>query len=148
VAERLKANVDGQGFILARNRGTEIMLTQRDMRELQLAKAVIFAAIETLKSKMQVSNEDIEEFFLAGTFGSYLRIASARDIGLVPRLPEGRIRAVGNAALVGAKMCLLSMEARAEAEDLARRIEHVDLPGSPEFQDLYVKSMFFPPLEQ
>ena len=90
VAERLRANDDGQGFILARNHGTEIVLTQRDMRELQLAKAVIFAAIETLKSKMQVSNEDIEEFFLAGTFGSYLRIASARDIGLVPRIAGGK----------------------------------------------------------
>lgn len=148
VAERLMAAKDGQSFVLARSRGTEIVLTQRDVRELQLAKAVIFAAIETLKSKMGVSNEDIEEFFLAGTFGSYLRIASARDIGLVPRLPQGRIRAVGNAALVGAKMCLLSMQARAEAEELARRVEHVDLPGSREFQDFYVKSMFFPPLEK
>ena len=148
VAEHLKAAKDGQSFVLVRSRGTDIALTQRDVRELQLAKAVIFAAIETLKSKMHVSNEDIEEFFLAGTFGSYLRITSARDIGLVPRLPEGRIRAVGNAALVGAKMCLLSMKARAEAEELARRIEHVDLPGSREFQDFYVKSMFFPPLEE
>ena len=83
---------------------------------------------------------------LAGTFGSYLRISSARDIGLVPPLEEGRIRAVGNAALVGAKMCLLSLEARAEAEDLARRIEHVELPGRKDFQDFYMKSLFFPPL--
>ncbi len=146
VAERIMRYDDGNGFVVTRHHGMDIVLRQRDVRELQLAKAVIFAAIETLKSEMGLTNEDIAELYLAGTFGSYLRISSARDIGLVPPLPEGRIRAVGNAALVGAKMCLLSVEARAEAEELARRIEHVDLPANPKFQEFYVKAMFFPGL--
>jgi uncharacterized 2Fe-2S/4Fe-4S cluster protein (DUF4445 family) len=135
-----------EGFMLARGLGNNIVLTQKDIRELQLAKGVIFASIETLKSEMGVGDDDIAELCLAGTFGSYLRISSARDIGLVPQLAEEKIRAIGNAALAGAKMCLLSAAVRREAEDLARRIEHIELPGRSDFRDLFMDSMFFPPL--
>jgi uncharacterized 2Fe-2S/4Fe-4S cluster protein (DUF4445 family) len=145
VADRL---IDGgKSFLMARSYGKNICLTQRDVRELQLAKGVIFAGIEALKVELGIGNEEIDELYLAGTFGSYLSIASARTIGLVPRLPAERIRAVGNAAMVGAKMCLLSLEARAEAEDLARRIEHVELPLRKDFQDIFMEAMFFPPVE-
>jgi uncharacterized 2Fe-2S/4Fe-4S cluster protein (DUF4445 family) len=135
-----------EGFLLARGLGNNIVLSQKDVRELQLAKGVIFASIETLKSEMKIGNEDLADLCLAGTFGSYLRISSARDIGLVPPLPEDRIRAIGNAALAGARMCLLSTAARAEAEDLARRIEHIELPGRADFRDLFMSAMSFPAL--
>ena len=131
-------------FLVARSYGKNIYLTQRDVRELQLAKAVIFAGIEALRIAMGIEREEIAELYLAGTFGSYLSIRSARRIGLVPSLPEGRIRAVGNAAMVGAQMCLLSLDARAEAEALARRIEHVELPTRSDFQDLFMEAMQFP----
>ena len=133
-----------EGFLLARGLGNNVVLTQKDVRELQLAKGVIFASIETLKSEMGIANSDIAELCLAGTFGSYLRISSARDIGLVPSLPEDRIRAIGNAALSGVKMCLLSISMRREAEELARRIEHIELPGRADFRDLFMNSMLFP----
>jgi uncharacterized 2Fe-2S/4Fe-4S cluster protein (DUF4445 family) len=137
----------GKSFLMARSYGKDLCLTQRDVRELQLAKGVIFAGIEALKVELGIGNHDIDELYLAGTFGSYLSIASARTIGLVPRLPAERIRAVGNAAMVGAKMCLLSVEARAEAEELARRIEHVELPQRKDFQDIFMEAMIFPPVE-
>jgi uncharacterized 2Fe-2S/4Fe-4S cluster protein (DUF4445 family) len=137
----------GKSFLMARSYGKDLCLTQRDVRELQLAKGVIFAGIEALKVEMGIGDDDIDELYLAGTFGSYLSIASARMIGLVPRLAAERIRAVGNAAMVGAKMCLLSLEARAEAEELARRIEHVELPQRKDFQDIFMEAMIFPAVE-
>ena len=97
---------------------------------------------------MGIDSDQIDELYLAGTFGSYLSIPSAQTIGLVPRLGPGRVSAVGNAAMVGAKMCLLSLEARTEAEGLARRIEHVELPLRKDFQDLFMEAMLFPTVEQ
>ena len=137
----------GKSFLMARSYGKDLCLTQRDVRELQLAKGVIFAGIEALKIELGIGDDEIDELYLAGTFGSYLSVPSARTIGLVPRLPAERIRAVGNAAMVGAKMCLLSLEARAEAEELARRIEHVELPLRKDFQDIFMEAMLFPPVE-
>jgi uncharacterized 2Fe-2S/4Fe-4S cluster protein (DUF4445 family) len=140
VAARLR---DGK-FVVARSLGREIALTQRDVRELQLAKGVIFAGIETLRIEMGIDHQGIDALYLAGTFGSYLDIPSARRIALVPPLPSERIHAVGNAALVGAVMCLLSLDARDEAERLARRIEHIELPLRKDFQDIFMDSMAFP----
>lgn len=134
----------GYEFLLARSYGKDLKVTQRDIRELQLAKGVIFAGIESLKIEMGIGNDQIDELYLAGTFGSYLNIASAREIGLIPPLPEERVRAVGNAAHVGAKMCLLSVEARQEAEALAKRIQHVELPLRKDFQDIFADAMLFP----
>ena len=145
LADRMVAG--GKSFLMARSYGKDLCLTQRDVRELQLAKGVIFAGIEALKIELGINDDQIDELYLAGTFGSYLNIDSARTIGLVPRLPGERIRAVGNAAMVGAKMCLLSLEARAEAEELARRIEHVELPLRKDFQDIFMDAMFFPTIE-
>ena len=131
-------------FLVARSYGKSLWLTQRDVRELQLAKGVIFAGIEALRTEMGISTDEIAELHLAGTFGSYLDVGNARTIGLVPQLALERIRAVGNAAMVGAKMCLLSCDARREAEGLARRIEHVELPTRKDFQDLFMEAMAFP----
>ena len=105
---------------------------------------MIYAGIEALKVEMGITNEAIDELYLAGTFGSYLDITSAIQIGLIPPLPIERVRAVGNAAHVGAKMCLLSVDARREAEELAKRIVHVELPLRKDFQDIFADAMLFP----
>jgi uncharacterized 2Fe-2S/4Fe-4S cluster protein (DUF4445 family) len=82
---------------------------------------------------------------LAGGFGNYVSIESALRIGLIPPLPRERIRYVGNAASLGAQLCLVSEGERARAEAVAARIEHVSLAAHPDFEDIFVSCMNFPP---
>ncbi|MBI2907348.1 MAG: DUF4445 domain-containing protein [Chloroflexi bacterium] len=124
--------------------GAPIVVTQHDVRELQLAKAAIRAGIEILKGELGVEDRDISEVLLAGAFGSYVDKESAAAIGLLPEAPLQRVRAVGNAAGAGAKMALLSTRARQEAERVARKAEYIELSMRPEFQDLFVEAMGFP----
>jgi uncharacterized 2Fe-2S/4Fe-4S cluster protein (DUF4445 family) len=91
-----------------------------------------------------VPDDRVEELLLAGGFGNYVSIASAVRIGLIPALPASRIRYVGNAASLGAQLCLLSEAERARAAELAGRIEHVSLAAHPDFEEIFVNAMNFP----
>jgi uncharacterized 2Fe-2S/4Fe-4S cluster protein (DUF4445 family) len=91
-----------------------------------------------------VPDDRVEELLLAGGFGNYVSIASAVRIGLIPALPASRIRYVGNAASLGAQLCLLSEAERARAVDVAARIEHVSLAAHPDFEEIFVNAMNFP----
>jgi uncharacterized 2Fe-2S/4Fe-4S cluster protein (DUF4445 family) len=122
----------------------EIVLTQDDVRQLQLAKGAIASGIAMLQHVAGVAADDVGELMLAGGFGNYLSIASAVRIGLIPDLGAGRIRYVGNAASLGAQLCLLSESERARAETIARRIEHVSLAAHPDFEQIFVDCMNFP----
>jgi uncharacterized 2Fe-2S/4Fe-4S cluster protein (DUF4445 family) len=122
----------------------EIVLTQDDVRQLQLAKGAIASGIAMLQHVAGVPPGRIGELLLAGGFGNYLSIASAVRIGLIPDLGAGRVRYVGNAASLGAQLCLLSEAERARADGLARRIEHVSLAAHPDFEQIFVDCMNFP----
>ena len=122
----------------------EIVLTQDDVRQVQLAKGAIASGIAMLQKVSGVGDDDVAELMLAGGFGNYLSIRSALRIGLLPALPPERIRYVGNAASLGAQMCLVSEAERARAERVARSIEHVSLAAHPDFQDVFVDAMNFP----
>ncbi len=122
----------------------EIVLTQDDVRQVQLAKGAIASGIALLQLVSRVPDDRIAELMLAGGFGNYLSIPSAIRIGLIPRLPLERIRYVGNAASLGAQACLLSEAERARANDVADRIEHVSLAAHPDFEDVFVAAMNFP----
>ena len=122
----------------------EILLTQDDVRQVQLAKGAIASGIAMLQHVAGVPDDKVEELMLAGGFGNYLSIASALRVGLIPALPPERIRYVGNAAALGAQLCLLSETERARAETVARRIEHVSLAAHPDFERLFVDAMNFP----
>ncbi|HJR50506.1 MAG TPA: ASKHA domain-containing protein [Gemmatimonadales bacterium] len=122
----------------------EIVLTQDDVRQLQLAKGAIASGIAMLQHVAAVSPERVDELMLAGGFGNYLSIASAVRIGLIPDLGPGRVRYVGNAASLGAQLCLLSEPERARAGALAGRIEHVSLAAHPDFEQIFVDCMNFP----
>jgi uncharacterized 2Fe-2S/4Fe-4S cluster protein (DUF4445 family) len=124
--------------------GGEIVLTQEDVRQIQLAKGAIASGIRMLQHVLGIGDEELSELLLAGGFGNYLSIPSAVRIGLIPDLGEGRIRYVGNAAALGAQLALVSEPERARAERLARSIEHVALATHPDFQDLFVEAMNFP----
>ena len=122
----------------------EIVLTQDDVRQVQLCKGAIASGAALLQKVAGLRDEDVTELMLAGGFGNYLSVRSALRIGLIPALPERKIRYVGNAAALGAQLALMSEPERARAAALARRIEHVSLAAHPDFQDIFVDCMNFP----
>jgi uncharacterized 2Fe-2S/4Fe-4S cluster protein (DUF4445 family) len=122
----------------------EIVLTQDDVRQVQLAKGAIASGVMMLQHVAGVPSETVAELMLAGGFGNYVSIESALRIGLIPPLPRERIRYVGNAASLGAQLCLVSESERARAEAVAGRIEHVSLAAHPDFEEIFVDCMNFP----
>jgi uncharacterized 2Fe-2S/4Fe-4S cluster protein (DUF4445 family) len=148
LSERLDKRGEERVVVIARpgeaGARHEILLTQDDVRQVQLAKGAIASGIGLLQEVAGIPTERVSEILLAGGFGNYLSIASAIRIGLIPALPLDRVRYVGNAALLGAQACLLSEKERQRAEHIARRIEHVSLAAHPSFEDVFVSSMNFP----
>ncbi len=123
----------------------EIVLTQDDVRQVQLAKGAIASGVAMLLHVAGLTPDRVAELMLAGGFGNYVSIASALRIGLVPPLPSERIRYVGNAAALGAQLALLSEAERARTETIADSIEHVSLAAHPDFEQIFVDAMNFPP---
>ena len=144
---RLADTPHGCEFILVdtekSGREEPIVLTQADIRQVQLAKSAIYSGIVMLQQVMNVSDEDLEEVMMCGGFGNYINIESAVRIRLIPNLPLEKITYSGNAALMGAQMALLSETERNRAFDLAQKMEHVALAARPEFQDIFVDAMTF-----
>ncbi len=123
---------------------TWIELNQRDVREIQLAKAAIASGIQMLLRECGVGPEEIGRISIAGAFGNHIRGEDALDIGLLPRVPADRIHFIGNAAAAGAEAILRSRDARLKAERLARSVDYVEVAGRPDFQDLFVDCLLFP----
>ncbi len=125
--------------------GQPIVLTQRDVRQLQLASGAIRAGIAILLKRAGLQPEELEAVHLAGGFGNFIRRKSAQRIGLLPgEIPRHRIRYQGNTSLAGARLVLLSVRARQLAEELAQRTEHVDLSTEPGFPSTFADAMIFP----
>jgi uncharacterized 2Fe-2S/4Fe-4S cluster protein (DUF4445 family) len=121
-----------------------IYLSQRDVRELQFAKAAIATGWQVLLAEAGLAAQDIQQVLLAGSFGSYLSPASAIALGLVPRLPVLRIVSAGNVAGEGAKMALLSVRERAAALALLEEVRYVELSDRDGFNDAFVDQLQFP----
>jgi len=145
-AQRVIEN-EGQAAFLVASAGDgaarDIVLTARDVRELQLAKGSTLAAITLACRHLGFVPEDLEEVFVAGAFGNFLRKASLTRLRLVPRVDPERIRFVGNAAGVGARMAVLDRGVRARAAALARRTEYLDLATHPGYQDAFMRALTF-----
>ncbi len=136
----------GLSFALAhRNGEATVVLTQRDLRELQLAKAAIRSGIDLLLEAGGVRPEDVDEFCIAGGFGNYLNRDNALRLGLIPPLPAERVRYIGNGALVGATLALVSTTLRRRAGVVARRAEHLQIAGTADFQSRFSDAMMFDP---
>jgi len=119
-----------------------ITITQHDVRELQLAKGAVRSGIQVLLEAEGRSEEDIEQVIIAGAFGTYIDVASAVTIGMLPPLPLDRFRQVGNAAGMGAKLALISRSKRAEAQALARRVGYIELATAPRFAQIFAQAMY------
>src|SRR3954466_447208 len=121
-----------------------IFLSQRDVRELQFAKASIATGWQILLGELGLQPSDIQQGLLAGSFGAYLSPVSAIRIGLVPKLALPRIVSAGNVAGEGAKMAALSLRERAEARSILDEVEYVELSGRADFNDAFVDQLAFP----
>ena len=125
--------------------GRPIVLTQRDIRELQLATGAIRAGIVILLRRAGLKPSDLDRILMGGGFGNFIRRNNAQRIGLLPtNVEHRRIRYMGNTSLAGARLAALSRRAREAAEQVARRTEHVDLSCDAEFQREFADAMLFP----
>ncbi|MCB0253094.1 MAG: DUF4445 domain-containing protein [Anaerolineae bacterium] len=149
-SQRVRHGRQGLEFLLVDEQksgsGRDVVITQHDVNEIQLAKGAIRAGLEVLLEATGTAPEAVEEVIIAGAFGSYLDIQSAKAIGLFPEMPNAHFRQVGNAAGVGAKQMLLSREARVRAERLAAGADYVELTVFPKFNRKFAMAMLFPEL--
>jgi uncharacterized 2Fe-2S/4Fe-4S cluster protein (DUF4445 family) len=122
----------------------DVYLSQRDVRELQFAKASIATGWTILCRELGIEPAEVSQVLLGGSFGSYLTPANAVKIGLVPRLPLPRIVAAGNVAGEGAKIAALSVSERAAAHAVLDEVEYVELSGRSDFNDLFIDQLAFP----
>jgi len=119
-----------------------ITVTQSDVRELQLAKAAIRTGIQILLEMSDCTEDDIKQVIIAGAFGTYIDVASAVAIGMLPPLPLNCFRQVGNAAGAGAKLALISLKSRAKAQAIASRVSYIELASSPSFQPTFIQASY------
>jgi uncharacterized 2Fe-2S/4Fe-4S cluster protein (DUF4445 family) len=122
----------------------DVFLSQRDVRELQFAKASIATGWTILCQELGIEFGEISQVLLGGSFGSYLTASSAVRIGLVPKLPLPRIVAAGNVAGEGAKIAALSVTERAAAQAVLDEVRYVELSGRSDFNDLFIDELAFP----
>jgi uncharacterized 2Fe-2S/4Fe-4S cluster protein (DUF4445 family) len=122
--------------------GQDIVLSRSDINEIQLAKGAMRAGIELLMDAAGVTAADVDEFIIAGAFGSYISVEAAVGIGMFPDIPLNRFRQVGNAAGIGAKQALLSTTRRAEAAGIGERVEYLELTVSEKFQAEFLKALY------
>jgi len=119
-----------------------ITITQRDVRELQLAKAAIRSGIQALLEASNVTEKEIKQVIIAGAFGTYINVASAIEIGMLPSLPLNRFLQAGNAAGMGAKLSLISLKQRAQAQALTSRVRYVELASAPDFEHVFMQASY------
>ena len=147
LAARLTKIGDERVFVLdwrGDDPADSIYLTQRDIRELQFAKASIATGWKILFGELGMEPEDVSQVLLAGSFGQYLSPASAVRIGLVPRIALPRIVSAGNVAGEGSKIAALSLRERAEARSIVNEVRYVELSGRADFNDAFIDQLAFP----
>ena len=146
LSSRLVKHEGQRAFILADNKGNDndpVILTQQDVREAQLAKGALSAGLGVLLEKAGIEDKDIEQILLAGAFGNYIRRESALRIGLLPSVGIEKIHFVGNAAIVGARMVLVSTRCRQLCSKLVEKIEYVETAGDSHFRELFAEALLF-----
>ncbi|HJW91716.1 MAG TPA: ASKHA domain-containing protein, partial [Anaerolineales bacterium] len=121
----------------------DITVSREDVNEIQLAKGAIRAGVEILLDVAGLEAKSLQEFIVAGAFGTYLDLESAIQVGMFPALPRERYRQVGNAAGAGARQLLVSVARRHEAARLARQVEYIELTNHRSFTDAFVKALIF-----
>lgn len=141
---RVRSDKKQREFVLVdeKTRGGQpaITITRHDVRELQLAKAAIRTGIEALLEASGCTEDDVRQVIIAGAFGTYVDVASAVTVGMLPPLPLSRFRQAGNAAGMGAKLALVSLRERAAAQAIASKVKYIELASVPNFQSTFVQA--------
>jgi uncharacterized 2Fe-2S/4Fe-4S cluster protein (DUF4445 family) len=119
-----------------------ITITQHDVRELQMAKAAIRAGIQVLLEANGCTEDEIKQVIIAGAFGTYIDVGSAVAVGMLPSLPLDRFRQIGNAAGMGAKLALISVSKRVEAQSVASRVRYIELGSAPNFEQTFIEASY------
>ena len=122
--------------------GQDVVVCQDDIRAIQLGKGAMYAGSKILMQTLGV--EEVDKVILAGAFGSYIDKESAAVLGMFPDCETDKLYSVGNAAGDGARMALLNIDKRKEADEFARKVEYIELTVSPEFEKTFAKSMWIP----
>ncbi|MBI3755986.1 MAG: DUF4445 domain-containing protein [Deltaproteobacteria bacterium] len=146
-SQRVRESEDGNEFVLYKDAKKEITITQKDVREIQLAKGAIQAGIKLLLKKADVTADGIDKIYIAGAFGSNINKESLAAIGVIEKEWLDKVICVGDAALDGARLALCSEEKRKEAEWIAEKTKHLSLSGSAHFQKEFMRGMEFPPVK-
>ncbi|MBN2097413.1 MAG: DUF4445 domain-containing protein [Candidatus Omnitrophica bacterium] len=145
---RIRMGEEGQEFVLVFKQDADcdydIVITEADIENLKRSKGAIYAASSILLKKLNLGFSDIEQFYIAGGFGTYLDIDKAVTIGLLPDLQRKKFSFVGNSSLIGSREILLSSEAKKEAEAIAKKMTYLELSVEHAYMDEYVSALFFP----
>jgi uncharacterized 2Fe-2S/4Fe-4S cluster protein (DUF4445 family) len=147
LTSRLKTTDATKSFIfVSREEGAtrDIMIVQKDIREVQLAKAAIYTGCHILMKRRNIKPTDIRKFYVAGAFGKYIDLENAKLIGMLPDIRTKLMTFVGNAAGAGARMALVSKIQRQTAASVSRKVEYVELALDPDFQREFVLATSFP----
>jgi len=150
LAARVREGEKGSAFFLVPREQTgdqrrDLVLTQRDFRELQLAKGAVRAGVEMALKLWGIKAAELDKVLIAGGFGNYIRRESALAVGLFPEdVKLEQLEFVGNTAAAGARLCLLDQAERRRVEQLASTTEYIELSGRSDFQDVFMDAMLFP----
>lgn len=142
--ERGKFTGGRKEVVIARGE-REIKIDEEDVDKLKLAKAAIRVGVEALLERYGIGEEEVEKVYLAGAFGTYIRVEKAHRIGLLPCVPLSRVEKVGNAALEGARQALISRRRREEGEEVAGRVEYLNLESEVDLMYRLVGELHFAP---
>lgn len=144
LADRLINTEEGREFILVyKECGDDIVVTQKDIREVQLAKGAVAAGISIMLNRMDKKTEDIHKIVIAGAFGNFIHKESAVAIGLIPSLPMNKIISAGNTAGAGVSMTLMNDAELDLAKSVPAHVQHIELASCSDFQDEYMKALAF-----
>lgn len=143
VNHRIREGKLGKEFFLANGDNLEIVILQKDIREIQMAKAAFSVAIKFLMEELNLDVENLDKVYLAGAFGNNINLNSAIKIGVLPNINEKKVKYAGNAAGIGASMVLLSESAKKRGEFLSQNVKHLEVTGRNNFQDEFIKALNF-----
>jgi uncharacterized 2Fe-2S/4Fe-4S cluster protein (DUF4445 family) len=124
--------------------GEDLAIAETDLENLIRTKAAIYAACSLILENVGLTWDAVSRVYIAGGFGRYIQVADAIRIGMLPDLPHGRFSYIGNSALTGAYIALLSREHRRRLAEISTRMTYVDLSSDPRYMDYYIKAMFLP----
>ncbi len=146
--DRLREGPFGAEFVLAweKDAGTDhdIVISETDIANLIRSKAAVYAGASVLVGKMGMDFGQLDHLYIAGGFGNYLDVEKSRLIGLLPDIPDERIKFIGNSSVTGARLALLSDEAFENVHEVARKMTYVELSVDNQFSDQYTAALFLP----